>query len=212
MRISVKICGVTTPEDARSAAESGADYVGIVFARSPRQVAVHTAAAIVAALPPTAASVAVFRHPRLGDVKTVMKHVGPTRVQAEPSSGLIDLLGERLLPVFHDGPGVEDEVTSFRTRNRHIREVLLEGEGRGGRGVRADWSVARRLAAAGPLLLAGGLSLENVAEAVHTVRPVGVDVSSGVELSPGVKDAARVRSFIELARSSSRSPSTGPAK
>ncbi|MEN8143952.1 MAG: phosphoribosylanthranilate isomerase [Gemmatimonadota bacterium] len=201
MRISIKICGVTTPEDARAAAESGADYVGLVFASSPRQVSVQVAAAIVASLPETASSVAVFRYPQLEDVKTVMRHVGPTRVQAEPSAGLVGLLGKCLLPVFHDGPAVEEEVAAFRAQNRHFREVLLEGEGRGGRGVRADWYVARRLAAAGPLLLAGGLSPENVAEAVHKVRPAGVDVSSGVELSPGLKDAARVRSFIEQARS-----------
>ena len=197
--MEVKICGVVDVETAAVAAEAGAAAVGFVFAESPRRVDPVVAARIVSGLPSHVAAVAVFRHPSRAQLLEVLEAVPLDFVQAEPgpATRLAREAGVRLLPVIHDGPGLDGSRPTDEPG-----PLLLEGPGRGGRGVRPDWSRAARLASRCTLVLAGGLRPDNVAEAIRLVRPAAVDVSSGVESRPGVKNARRIRAFIREARAS----------
>jgi phosphoribosylanthranilate isomerase len=202
MRVRVKVCGVTTPAAARAAVDAGVDALGFVFAESPRRVNVGQALKIAAAVPPFVTRVAVFRHPDVEQVTEVLYRFRPHLVQTEPDERLTQLLGERglLLPVFHDAEQVVNEVERFVAGVRALSGVHFEAAGRGGRGVLPDWTRAAELARLAPLVLAGGLNPDNVAEAIRCVRPYAVDVSSGVESAPGVKDAGLVRRFVEAVR------------
>ena len=197
----VKICGVTTAEDARAAAECGASAVGFVFwPESPRYLAPDRARAIVAALPSSVAAVGVFVNQPASHVKAVA-----------------DLA--RLAAVQLHG----DETPAFAAEMTRpvIRAVSVEGDGvavaewpesvmllvdvkdpvrRGGTGIRTDWLAAAAVARRRRLLLAGGLTPENVAEAIAQVRPYGIDVSSGVEVRPGVKDHGRLKALFDAIR------------
>jgi len=199
VRVRVKVCGVTTPESALQACEAGVDALGCVFSDSPRRIGIDTARAIAAVVPPFVTLVAVFRHPRPGEVEDVVAAFGPQLVQVEPDDRLPDLSQSRsrYLSVFHDGPQVVDEIDRFVADAGATTPVHFEAAGRGGRGVAPDWDRAAAIARRVPLVLAGGLSPENVSEAIHRVRPFAVDVSSGVESAPGIKDPALVNRFVE---------------
>jgi phosphoribosylanthranilate isomerase len=194
----VKICGVTTAEAVAAAAAAGADAVGFVLADSPRRVSIERAVELARTLPPFVARVAVFRHPAIDEVEAVLDALAPDWVQSEVVPGLMERLERRarLLEVVHDGPDLPDRIERDGAR----RPLLLEAEGRGGRGVRPDWERAARIARAVPLVLAGGLDETNVAEAIERVRPYAVDVSSGVESSPGIKSAERIERFVAAVR------------
>ncbi len=201
--MQVKICGITEPESVRSAIDAGASALGFVFADSPRRVAPEHAAALAADLPASVATVAVFRHPTERELRDTLRVFDADLVQAEPgpaiSSGLAGS-GARLLPVLHDGPDLFERLEEWPLPGvLDGAPVLLEGPGRGGRGVRPDWARAARLAARSRLVLAGGLTPENVARAIRAVRPAAVDVSSGVETRPGRKDPELIRRFVAAA-------------
>lgn len=187
MRLFVKICGVTTTEIAETCAEEGVDAVGFVFADSPRRVTPEQAAKISARLPPGIAWVAVFRRPDIGDVRSVLAGFAPDLVQADHDT-LTELGEARLLPVFHEGGAAPDG-------GRFLYEGPVSGVGR-----MVDLSKAAGVARLGEMILAGGLRPENVGEAIARARPFGVDVSSGVETSPGVKGPELIRSFVEAVR------------
>ena len=116
-----------------------------------------------------------------------------------PGSCVRTASGPRFLPEFHAAADLVERMSTFR-RTSPNGLILLEGVGRGGRGERADWGRAAEVARLGPLALAGGLTPDNVAEAIRRVRPFGVDVSSGVERAPGIKDPEKVRAFFEAVR------------
>jgi phosphoribosylanthranilate isomerase len=200
MRVRVKICGITTDEAVDAAAASGVDAVGFVFAASPRRIGAHMARRLAARLPSSVARVAVFHRPTLADLLAVIETFEPDLVQLEPDTALLRASPRplALLPVVHDGAHVVDEAR--RMRETYGGPVLLEPAGPGGRGVAPDWERARRIAAEGPLVLAGGLGVENVGDAIRRVRPHGVDVSSGVESRPGVKDPGRIAAFVAAVR------------
>lgn len=208
--VRVKICGVTTPDDARHAADCGADAVGLNFyPRSPRYLDPPAAAAIVRALPPFTATVGVF--------------VGMPLRQA---CAVAYQLGLRGVQTYDDRPPADDpfpfaHVPAFRVKDAdglaHVRrfvetakqvgrppaavliDSLVEGQ-MGGTGHRAPWELLAGFDPGVALILAGGLTPENVAEAITTVRPWGVDVASGVESAPGRKDPDRVARFIRNVR------------
>lgn len=209
MRVSIKICGITTVDDALAAVHAGANAVGLVFAESPRQVNLDTARAIISVVPPFVATVAVFRYPRASEVARVVAECAPDLVQSEPAAAVRTALppGIRLLPVLHEG---EDDLWEMLYRvTPHTRPgLLLEAAGRGGRGVAPDWDVAARIARETPLILAGGLTPANVGDALHRVRPWAVDVSSGVEITPGVKDFNLVAEFVAAVRRAEESLKT----
>ena len=198
----LKICGITRLEDAEHAVRQGATAIGLVFwAGSPRAVSVARAAAIAAALPPDVMRVGVFVDESLDGIRRIVADVCLTTVQlhgSEPPE-----YGERLeVPVLRSV--TIDEVDAACAGWPPETTLLLDAADpvrRGGTGVRVDWTRAAVAARRRRLVLAGGLAADNVAEAIEAVRPFGVDVSSGVEAAPGVKDPDKVTRFLSEARS-----------
>jgi phosphoribosylanthranilate isomerase len=191
MTIFVKICGLTTPEGVAAAVKAGADAAGFVFSASPREVTPAQARKLAAALPPTLRRVAVFRHPPPGWISRVLEEFPADWVQSDAADlPGVDLGGAEVLPVFRSGAPLPELLPEL---------LLFEGP-QSGAGNVADWEAAAGLARRPRAVLAGGLRPDNVAAALATVRPWGVDVSSGVESSPGIKDPALVAAFVAAAR------------
>ena len=206
MRTRIKICGITRSEDAQAAARAGADAIGLVFyAPSPRFLSVERARALRDELPPFVMPVALFVNPTAAEVHTVLERVRP---------GMLQFHGDET-PVFCAQFGapyikacrVKSGVSSGVDLLEYLRPFsgaaawLLDShvEEYGGVGESFDWS----LVPAGrsrPLVLSGGLTRDNVGEAIRRVRPWAVDVSSGVESSKGIKDAARIGAFVAEVR------------
>jgi phosphoribosylanthranilate isomerase len=204
-RLWIKICGLRTRESVEAAAEAGADAVGFVFhAASPRNLAPAPARELVRAVPAGIERVAVFLHPAQSLVDEVIGLLAPDWVQTDAADLAALRLppGQRVLQVLRSGD--RSTATSLAAGpGAPLRRCLLESA-RSGAGERADWAEAARLARETELVLAGGLDAGNVADAVRAVRPFGVDVSSGVESSRGVKDPARIREFVRAAREAAR--------
>jgi phosphoribosylanthranilate isomerase len=202
--LRVKICGVTRLEDALAAARLGADALGFNFwPRSKRFVAPAAAGEIVRSLPPGLATFGIFVDPTRDEVLAALEASGVAAVQLhgdEPPA----LCASLPVPVVK-AIRVEDGRSLAKLASYEVRAFLLDAPspGYGGSGASFDWTLAAAIATELPVLLAGGLRPENVAEAVRTVRPLGVDVASGVESAPGVKDPARMELFIRLAREAS---------
>ena len=202
----VKICGITRVEDALAAADEGADLIGLVFAAgSPRQVSVRSASVITSELRrrhsrgPSVAGVFVDADPDA--ILQVRQLAGLDLVQlhgSEPAV-ILPMLGERVIRAFRVGRELPD------TRGWEGASWLLfdtlSARGQGGTGESFDWKLLRgRSSASQPCLVAGGLTAGNVAHAIHDARPDGVDVSSGVETAPGIKDRHLIREFIREVR------------
>jgi phosphoribosylanthranilate isomerase len=189
----IKVCGMRTREAIDAAARSGADAVGFVFHEaSPRNLTIEEATDLQRAVPPGMDRVAVFLHPPQELVEVVAAAIKPDWIQADA----LDLAKLRL----PNGPRVLPVLRSGRALPALLPPRCLLESARSGMGEQADWAEAARIAAMTQVVLAGGLEAGNVAEAVRTVRPFGVDVSSGVEASRGVKDAGKIREFIRAAR------------
>ena len=239
----VKICGNRTPEDVLVAAEAGADFVGMVFAASKRQVGLEEARAMVRALgaplaareflvPPPAQphareelepwfdhgaavldsyltakrplTVGIFADQPIDEVNAIAEEVGLDLVQLSGDESWEEclLVTRQVLQVVHISPLDAPADVVERVQPGFALALMLDsahGPYRGGSGVTFDWTVARETAAQLPIFLAGGLTPENVGEAVRTVQPWAVDVSSGTE-TDGRKDHARVRAFIQAVR------------
>jgi phosphoribosylanthranilate isomerase len=208
MRVRVKVCGITTAETARSASAAGADAVGFIFAfpDSPRCLRVDEACAVAGHLDPFVTRVAVFRHPDVAAVSEVLSGFCPDVVQCEASDELLAVVEDRaaFLPVFHDGDDVIDRAARFAAGSATKPAILLEAPGVGGRGIAPDWDRAAEVARSTKLILAGGLTPDNVAGVIRAVRPTGVDVSSGVESAPGIKDTDLIAEFIAAVRTAEK--------
>lgn len=201
--VRIKVCGVTSVADALACVAAGADAIGVNFApASPRRIDVETARSIVTALPANIVSVGVFVDASEAVLRDTIVRVGLGCVQlhGEESAELV----AAFLPHAYKALRVRGrEVLSLAERypGEHILlDAYVPGVA-GGTGATFDWSLAAELARTRQLTLAGGLTPDNVASAVRTVRPYCVDVASGVERAVGKKDAAKVRAFIEAARS-----------
>ncbi|MGB8360179.1 MAG: phosphoribosylanthranilate isomerase [Acidimicrobiia bacterium] len=188
MSLFVKICGMTDEASAEAAVQAGAQAVGFVFAMSPRQVSITRAREITEVIPPGVARVAVFRRPTPSQVIEVVREFQPDLVQADFET-LAGLEGIEALPVYRDGS--EDVPDGGR--------FLFEGP-ISGVGHQVDLTRAATMARRGEMILAGGLNEENVGRVVAEVMPFGVDVSSGVETTPGVKSPEMIRSFVAAVR------------
>jgi phosphoribosylanthranilate isomerase len=188
----VKICGVTTVDAVMAAAAAEADAIGFVFAPSPRQVTPRQAAQLAALAPPGILRIAVTQHPLQILVDEICRILQPDFFQtdAEDLRELKVPAHVRVLPVVRFGR---------KTPQPLPQRMLFEGPS-SGIGELADWGRATELAAQTELILAGGLTTANVADAISAVRPFGVDVSSGVETSPGVKDPVKILEFVNRAR------------
>lgn len=186
----VKICGITTAAALDAAVEAGADAIGFVFAESPRRIEPKAARALSAGLPPEVVRVAVFRRPSAEAVREVLDVLAPDWLQADAADLAALTLpgGCRALPVHRAALAGPPPA-----------RLLFEGTVSGA-GQRADWSAARALAPHTELILAGGLTEDNVGEAIEAVGPWGVDVSSGVERRRGEKDPALIQRFIARVR------------
>ncbi len=211
--IRIKICGITRREDAVAAALAGADAIGLVFAESPRQVTIERAREILAALPPWLCSVGVFVNEETDIVRKTAESLGLGEVQLhgdEPPKVITELAPLRVVKAVRViRETFADEVRRFSEAG--AAAVLLEAPSpsvRGGSGKRFDWDLvagardAGALDRAPPLILAGGLTDQNVAAAIHLVRPWGVDVSTGVEEQPGLKSAEKMARFVAAVRGS----------
>lgn len=188
MSLFVKICGVIDATAARAAAAAGADAVGFVFAESPRQISAPDALEISAELPPEVLRVAVFRRPSPAEIERVVEVFTPDLVQADHEA-IAGLDGVAVLPVFREG------LRSVPESRRFLYEGPVSGVGSA-----VDLRQAAQVARRGEMVLAGGLHPANVGDAIVRVRPHGVDVSSGVESSPGVKAPALIESFVAAVR------------
>ena len=196
----VKICGLTRLEDAELAVDLGAAAIGFVFwAGSPRVVEPDRAAAIVRMLPPFVTAVGVFVDQTEERVEEVAAHVGLGAVQLHGNEA--PAYCRRLRHRVIRAVGLQDAVTLESLAVWPPGVTLLvdahDPERRGGTGRTVNWELAARIASARPTILAGGLRPENVGNAIAAVRPYAIDVSSGVEARPGVKDPARMRAFFE---------------
>ena len=192
----VKICGITRIEDAQLAARLGAWAVGFIFwPRSPRAMTTDAARAIVRELPAFVTPVGVFVNEPAAVVDDVARSVG---------LGAVQLHGEETPEAVAAVEARVIKAVSLETLDRHAwpnRVTLLldthDPERRGGTGRPTDWTRAADLAHTRPIVLAGGLRPENVAEALRRVSPAAIDVSSGVESAPGIKDAVRLRALFD---------------
>ena len=203
--VRVKICGIQHVEDALAAIDAGADLLGLNFVPgSPRLVDIRTAAAICDAVGGSRVErVAVFRDAAWDEIERVLRATEFERIQFHGEETPAEIPMPHLaIKAFRAGPkfSVED-MRAYDTR-AYLLDACVPDQ-RGGTGVMCDWAVAKEAVALGkPIILAGGLAVENVAEAVRQVRPFAVDVSGGVEAAPGKKDHERVRKFIHNAKTS----------
>lgn len=213
--IRIKICGVTRPEDAVAAARCGADAIGLVFSDSPRRVTIRQAQTIASALPPYVTAVGVFVNARQATIERIAAEVGLHEIQlhGDESPAFIQrLTGLRATKALRvrDSTFV-DQIAALRESG--VTGLLLDAFSptqRGGSGKRFDWDLvigarqAGALDSAPPLILAGGLTHQNVAAAVRRIRPWGVDVSTGVEESPGIKSAEMISRFVAAVQAAIR--------
>jgi phosphoribosylanthranilate isomerase len=204
--VAVKVCGLTVPEEARACAELGAWGIGVVFAaESPRRVDAARAAEVLAALPPGVARVGVFVEASPEEMAGVARAAGLTHLQVHGGDAAAARRASGL-PVI-EGVRVDGAAALARARASAADMVLLDAAvtGRhGGTGRSFDWGLLEREPLGRPFVLAGGLRPETVGAAVARLRPAMVDVSSGVESSPGRKDPARVRAFVEAVAAAGR--------
>jgi len=203
----VKICGITTPEDALAAANAGADALGINFyPESPRVVDIAQAIEITAAIPPFVSIVALFVNASRGRIERILEQVPVDVLQFHGDESALEcasyhrpwLKALRVRPELDLPAACEDY--------RQARGILLDTWQKGvpgGTGKTFDWELARRQLAL-PVVLAGGLHADNVADAIRAVRPLAVDVSGGVESSPGIKDHEKIRQFVAAVRRTDR--------
>jgi len=199
----IKICGITTEEDASFAAECGADAIGFIFhQKSPRYVAPETVKQIIRKLPDDITTVGVFVNLNPLQVKDIVAFCGLDMVQLHgdespaycggfPSSQVIKACA------------LKEEADVERLGAYPVRAILVDAYDpvrHGGTGERADWALAAKVKETHPLILAGGLSLANIQEAIEHCSPPAVDINSGVEHSPGRKDHQKVKEIIDLVR------------
>lgn len=204
--MKVKICGITNVEDAAVAVEAGADALGFVcYRQSPRYVEPNVIKRIVAGLPPFILPVGVFVNEDAKTVRDLMDTCGLMLAQlhGDETASYCEALGRPVLRALRlRGRAALLQLAEYRGR-AGVRGFVLDAfseSAYGGTGRMADWGLAAEAAKAVPVLLAGGLTSGNVGEAIRTVRPYGVDVSSGVESAPGRKNHEKIRAFIRAAR------------
>jgi len=198
-RVRIKICGIRSFEEAEAAVEAGADALGFNFWQpSPRYISPEAAQGIIAAVPPFVASVGVFVNETRQTIEAIAADLGLDAVQLhgdESPDFCASITTVKTIKALRDGEGVQPRsVTRYRV-NMILLDARLAGS-YGGTGMTFAWSTAVECAGLAPIILAGGLTADNVAEAIATVRPAAIDVCSGVEAEPGRKDLNQLRSFM----------------
>ena len=217
----IKICGTTNLEDARAAAEAGADAIGFVFAESPRQITPEAAAGIVRELPPQVEKVGVFVHHPAPRIREIVEHAGLTALQLHgdqedlaKAEELLPWADERRLRIIVAVSMLETADVGIKRPQpgaHHRAAMLLDSMSptlRGGSGKTWDWKqfapFVEAIRGSVDVIVAGGLKAENVPEAIRVLRPWGVDVVSGVEREPGKKDPDKVKAFVAAVRAAEK--------
>jgi phosphoribosylanthranilate isomerase len=202
--VKVKVCGITNPGDAREAADAGADAIGLIFAKSSRRISVEEARRICIALPDGVLKVGVFVNAEPAEVLSTAREVGLDLAQlhGDETPETVAAIRGAGLPV----------MKAVRVRNaealgaleRYEADLFLldawSAKARGGTGERFDWTLAKLVKGRGNIVVSGGLTPENVREAIEFFEPYGVDASSSLEERPGKKDGERVRRFVRAAK------------
>ena len=210
MTVRIKICGITTADDAEAVGELGADFIGLNFySRSPRYISQSRVADVLRAIPTSVEPVALFVNEPLGHVERSVRAIGIRTAQVHGGHMEIPRPAIRVIPAFpvRDKDSL-NHITAYLALLDSAHAALpaaILGDAHlsgmhGGTGQTAPWHLLAEFKPGVPLILAGGLTPENVAEAIRIVRPWGVDVASGVESAPGRKDPEKLRRFIENAR------------
>lgn len=200
--VRVKICGITRIEDAMAAVDAGADALGFIFYdKSPRSIAPADAAAIIATLPPFVQAVGLFVNEEIQTIRGIVETCGIDVVQLhgdEPPEFCASLPYRIVKSIRVRNLTSLDPMKDYR-----VSAFVLDAyskEAYGGTGLRFNWDIAVSARRYGTVILAGGLTPENVAQGIEQVHPYAVDVAGGVEVSPGIKDHAKMREFIRRAK------------
>ena len=200
--VKVKICGITNLDDAQAAVEYGVDALGFVFAPSPRQVTAKVVREIVAKLPPFICKVGVFVNSDLALVKETMSlcNLDLAQLHGDEEPEYCAALFPKVVKVFHSN-SMPPRTELIRYKVAAYMLDIDKGAASDGSAQKKLWQLAHRLRDSGPVILAGGLTPENVVEAIKIARPYAVDVSSGVEAEPGRKDRNKLRAFLLASKS-----------
>ncbi len=199
MTVMIKICGLREERHVAAALEAGANAIGFVFVNSPRQITPQAAAALCASNPASVTRVAVMRHPSNDEWQRVLEHFKPDVLQTDANDFATLEVPKTIAtwPVYRQcDDGNADNLPPLGSG-----AFVYEGQ-QSGQGETVSWPVAASVATRGDMILAGGLDADNVGAAIATVKPFGVDVSSGVESSRGVKSTQRILDFIAAVRAS----------
>lgn len=205
MTTRIKVCGITTVEDALFAVEAGVDALGFIFYKdSPRYVEPRRVADIVRQLPPFVTSVGVFVDETTLNINKLVDLIGLgcAQLHGDESPELCAGINAKVIKAVRVGEGFD--LSTLKKYDNVVSALLLDTYKKGlkgGTGETFDWNVAVEAKDYGKVILSGGLTPANIKNAVKVVRPYGLDVSSGVELTPGNKDHAKVKEFIREARS-----------
>jgi len=194
----IKICGLTNIDDAKQAVELGADALGFIFADSPRRITPETTREIIISLPPFVSKVGVFVGEEPRNIQEISDycHLDFVQLHGEKCWEYCDSISKPLIKAF----AVKDRTVLDHIRSRHLQYFMLDTSHahlHGGTGQTFDWQIAKEASSMGKLILSGGLNPDNIIDALTIVRPYAVDINSGIEESPGVKDFGKMKQFIE---------------
>ena len=198
--IRVKICGITRVADAEKAVELGADALGFIFAKSPRQITPQKAREITLRISPFVKTVGVFVNERPAKIREIMDFCGLDLVQLHGNESVSSCseLAPRVIKAFRVQG--EESLLQIAEYKNHVRAILLDAYQKGlngGTGKTFDWRLAVKAKKTGiPMVLSGGLDADNITEALERVNPFAIDISSGIEKRPGIKDHGRMRAFM----------------
>jgi len=198
----VKICGITRPDDALAAAEEGASAVGFIFVRSsPRYVEPEKAGEIISRLPPFVTPVGVFVNEERARILSVIARSGIRCLQLHGEEPPADAAGYTVpvIKAFRVGDGFEPARLADYAVGAHLLDASVPGM-HGGTGKTFDWAVAREASRYGRIIVGGGITPGNAARALRAAMPYALDVNSGVETSPGIKDRNKIRALLENCR------------
>lgn len=190
----IKICGITNLKDALLAADLGADALGFIFAKSPRQITAEKARKIIFELPPFIYKVGVFKNERIPTIKEIMEHCFLDLVQfhGEEDMSYLNEFGQRAIKVFEmNKKDVLNEIRKF-SLPFFMLDLPKDGENE----MNLDWKIAQEVKKLGKLILAGGLTPENIERTIQNIMPFGVDVCRGVEKEDRVKSHEKLKDFI----------------
>lgn len=208
MSLRIKICGITNANDALSAADAGADALGFIcYRKSPRYVRPSQAVSIIRELPPFVSKVGVFVNATEEEVRSAILECGFDVIQfhgEETPEFCLSFRPLKIIKAFRMGDAASLKALGNFSTDAWLLDSFVPGQ-RGGTGAAFNWDLAIQAKGMGrPVILAGGLQVDNVAQAVRQVRPYGLDVSSGVESAPGKKDRVRMTDFVAAARDAFR--------